>query len=72
MLHVPFELTDGGRLLRCLIRKMSLGGVWGSGATYGFVQGAGVTSFIPFAEVGSTSQWGAQARMGCTYLDRDK
>ena len=38
---------------------MSLGGVWGSGATYGFVQGAGVTSFIPLAVVGHKLGWGA-------------
>ena len=63
--NIPSELTDGGQFLRYWIRKMSVRGVWGSGVTYGFVQGAGVTSFIPLAALGT------QAGMGCTCLPTD-
>ena len=62
-LHIHSEQTDGGQLLAFWIRNMSLGGVWESGATYGFVQGAGVTLFIPLAVVGHSRLiklgWGA-------------
>ena len=63
-----WQVESGGvtyplQLLGCWIRKMSLGGVWGSGATYRFVQDACVTSFIPLAVVGQSRLiklgWGA-------------
>ena len=65
-LHIHSEQTGGGQLMAFWIRKMSLGGVWESGATYGFVQGAGVTSFTPLAVVGLTN-WA-----GVHLLGRDK
>ena len=75
VLHIPSELTDGGHLLGCRIGKMSLGGVWGSGAAYGFVQGAGVTSFIPLVVVGHTSWAGVhllgQRHVGQNHVDLD-